>query len=106
MCQEKKLLSIIFLILFLLMARKINAKTCCTRHVTVGISGSSLEANLAMAMWVSLFSSKGESPLHQCPVLIVGPGGCIDYQFKGVLFSFPGFSGAQTLFFLSAVWTL
>jgi len=89
MCQQKKLLSIIFLILFLLMARKINAKTCCTRHVTVGISGSALEANLAMAMWVSLFSSKGESPLHQCPVLIVGPGGCIDYQFKGVLFSGP-----------------
>jgi len=85
MCQEKKILSIIFLILFLLMAPKINAETCCTRHVTVDISGSAVEADLAMAMWVSLFSST--SP--QCPVLIVGPGGCIDYQFKGVLFPGP-----------------
>jgi len=82
MYQEKKLLSIIFLILFLLMAPKINAKTCCTRHVTVAISGSAVEADLAMAMWMSSFAG-------ECPVLIVGPGGCIDYQFKGVLFSGP-----------------
>jgi len=84
MYQEKKLLSIIFLILFLLITPKINAKTCCTRHVMIGISGSALEADLAMTIWMSLFSG-------ECPALIVivAPGGCIDYQFKGVLFSGP-----------------
>lgn len=89
MYQGKKLLSIIFLTLFLLITPKINAKTCCTRHVTVAISGSAVEANLAMAMWLSLFASNGEGSLSQCPILIVGPGGCLDYHFKGVLFSGP-----------------
>jgi hypothetical protein len=89
MLQRKNFLPIILLILSLLTSGKINAKTCCTRHVTVDISGSAVEASLAMAMWVNLFSSEGGSSLPQCPVLIVGPGGCIDYQFKGVLFSGP-----------------
>ena len=71
------------------MAPKINAKTCCTRHVTVAISGSTVEADLAMAMWVSLFSGEVGNPLSQCPALIVSPGGRMDYQFKGVLFSGP-----------------
>lgn len=89
MGQEKKLLALIFLILFLLMAPKINAKTCCTRYVTVDISGYAMEANLARALWVSLFSGEGGSLLDQCPALIVGAGGRMDYQFKGVLFSGP-----------------
>lgn len=71
------------MVLFLLMASKVNAKTCCTRHVMIGISSSAVEADL-MAMWMSLFSG-------ECPHLIViaAPGGCIDYQFKGALFSGP-----------------
>jgi hypothetical protein len=80
---------IIFFILFLLTSGKIDAKTCCTRRVTVDISGSAVEASLATAMWVNLFSSEGGSSLTGCPILIVGPGGCIDYQFKGVLLSGP-----------------
>lgn len=89
MHQRKKFLPIIFLIPSLFIANKIDAETCCTRSVTVNISGSSEEASLATAMWVNLFSSEGGNPLPRCPILIVRPGGCIDYQLKGVLSSGP-----------------
>jgi len=89
MRQRKELVLVMCLTLPILAAHESNATTCCTRHVTVDISGPAAEAGLAIAEWSSLFSSEGGSSPSQCPILIVGPGGCIDYQFKGVLSSGP-----------------
>jgi len=89
MRQLKEFVLVMCLALPLLAAHEINATTCCTRHVTVDISGPAAEAGLATAKWSSLFSSEGGRYPSQCPILIVGPGGCIDYQFKGVLTSGP-----------------
>lgn len=89
MRKQKIFLSILFLILSFLIFQKVNAKTCCTRKVMVDIIGPPMEASLAMSIWVSLFSSGGGSSLSQCPIVVVMPGGCIDYQFKGIIIPGP-----------------
>ncbi len=75
MRQKKNFLPIIILILSLFISDKINAKTCCTRHVMVDIFAPAVEAILAMAMGVSLFSSEGRSSWPQYAALIVGFSG-------------------------------